>query len=208
MGSKLFPKRVPIIKRLFDLILAIPGFILISPVFLILSILVYVKEGRPVFFKQQRPGLRGEVFKLYKFRTMREPSNDDKLQSDAERLTKFGRFLRETSLDELPELLNVIKGDMSLVGPRPLLLVYLDRYNAEQARRHDVLPGMTGWAQINGRNAISWDEKFKLDVWYVDHWSLWLDVKILWTTIWKVVTREGINQPGEATMQEFLGNKQ
>ncbi len=165
------------------------------------------KLGSPVFFSQMRPGLHGSPFKMVKFRTMTsERGPDGELLPDAERLTGFGRWLRATSLDELPELWNVLRGEMSLVGPRPLLMQYLHLYSPDQARRHEVRPGITGWAQVNGRNAISWEEKFKLDVWYVDHRSLWLDIKILWLTVKKVVVRDGISASGEATMQEFKGS--
>jgi len=164
--------------------------------------------GRPVLFRQVRPGLHGKPFMMYKFRTMTEERDaEGRLLPDEKRLTSFGAWLRSWSLDELPELFNVLKGDMSLVGPRPLLMEYLDRYTPEQFRRHEVKPGITGWAQINGRNAISWEEKFKLDVWYVDNWSLWLDMKIIALTFWKVIKREGINQPGHATMEEFYETK-
>jgi lipopolysaccharide/colanic/teichoic acid biosynthesis glycosyltransferase len=154
-----------------------------------------------------RPGHFGRPFKIYKFRTMTDERDaQGNLLPDAERLTRLGRFLRSTSLDELPELFNILRGEMSIVGPRPLLMQYLDRYSPEQARRHDVLPGVTGWAQINGRNALTWEDKFKLDVWYVDHWSFWLDIKILFLTAWKVIRREGISQPGHATAEKFTGN--
>ena len=173
---------------------------------IILAFMIRCKLGTPVLFRQQRPGLGGRPFWLLKFRTMTEARDArGNLLPDAARLTAFGRFLRATSLDELPELLNVLKGDMSLVGPRPLLMQYLDRYTPEQARRHEVRPGITGWAQVNGRNAITWEEKFKLDVWYVDNWSLWLDIKIIFMTVWKIFKREGISQPGQATMEEFRG---
>ena len=179
---------------------------MLSPSLAVVALLVRVKLGSPVLFKQIRPGLQGKPFTLFKFRTMTDARDaDGRLLSDAGRLTKFGRFLRTTSLDELPELFNVLKGDMSLVGPRPLLMQYLERYTPAQARRHEVKPGITGWAQVNGRNAISWEEKFKLDVWYVDNWSLWLDVKIIFMTIWKIFKREGITQPGQVTMEEFRG---
>jgi len=164
--------------------------------------------GRPVLFKQMRPGLNAKPFYMYKFRTMtNEKDEQGNPLSDEQRLTRLGRFLRSTSLDELPELFNVLKGDMSLVGPRPLLMQYLARYTPEQARRHEVKPGITGWAQVNGRNAITWEEKFALDVWYVDNWSLWLDIKILAMTVVKVFKREGISAKGEATMPEFMGNE-
>jgi len=194
-------------KRLIDLAVAIPALILLSLLLLLLVGLVGFQLGWPVLFRQQRPGLRGQLFTLLKFRTMREARDArGNLLSDAERLTAVGRFLRSTSLDELPELFNVLKGDMSLVGPRPLLMQYLDRYTPEQARRHEVKPGITGWAQVNGRNALSWERKFELDVWYVDHQSFWLDLKIIAMTIWKIIRREGINQPGQATAEEFKGS--
>ena len=192
------------VKRFLDLILTIPAFVLLSPVLIVTALLVRCKLGKPVLFTQQRPGLGGRPFKIFKFRTMTDARDaDGALLPDSARLTRLGRFLRATSIDELPELFNVLKGDMSLVGPRPLLMQYLDRYTPEQARRHEVRPGITGWAQVNGRNAISWEEKFKLDVWYVAHWSLWLDIKIIILTIWKIIKREGISQPGQATMEEF-----
>jgi sugar transferase EpsL len=195
-------------KRLYDCIIACCSMLVLSPLLLVLGLIVRVKFGSPVLFRQERPGLRGRPFILYKFRTMTDvKGNDGGLLPDAERLTRFGRFLRGTSLDELPELFNVLKGDMSLVGPRPLLMQYLDRYTPEQARRHEVKPGITGWAQVNGRNAITWEEKFKLDGWYVDNRSFWLDVKIIFMTIWKIVKREGISQPGQETMEEFIGYK-
>lgn len=194
-------------KHLFDILTSTVAIALLSPVLLGLAVTIRWKLGAPVLFRQQRPGLGGRPFWLMKFRTMTDARgvNGESLP-DAQRLTRFGRFLRSTSLDELPELLNVLKGDMSLVGPRPLLMQYLDRYTPEQARRHDVKPGITGWAQVNGRNALTWEEKFKLDVWYVDNWSLWLDIKIIAMTIWKILKREGISQPGQATMEEFKGN--
>ena len=203
-----FPNGIPLSKRIFDLVLTIPGLVLISPIILIVMILVRIQHGSPILFSQGRPGFQGKLFTLRKFRSMteaRDPAGN--LLPDEERLTKLGRFLRASSLDELPELLNVLKGEMSLVGPRPLLARYLERYSPEQARRHDVLPGITGWAQIHGRNAITWEDKFKLDVWYVDHWSIVLDLKILGTTIVKVVKREGISQPGHVTAEEFLGSQ-
>jgi lipopolysaccharide/colanic/teichoic acid biosynthesis glycosyltransferase len=194
-------------KRLFDLALSIPGLIVFSPILILLIFLVWLFHGWPVLFSQVRPGYKGKLFRLYKFRSMTNAHDKSgNLLPDAERLTPLGKFLRASSLDELPELFNVIKGEMSLVGPRPLLVQYLERYSPEQARRHDVLPGITGWAQVNGRNAISWEDKFRLDVWYVDHWSLALDVKILFLTIWKVIKREGISQAGHATAEEFMGN--
>ena len=196
-------------KRFFDLLFVIPALLCLFPLLCFLALLIRWKLGVPVIFAQQRPGLDGKPFMLYKFRTMINcRDRNGKLLSDVERLTQFGRILRSTSLDELPELWNVLRGDMSLVGPRPLLMEYLERYTPEQARRHEVRPGITGWAQINGRNAITWEEKFKLDVWYVDNQSFWLDVKIIFITIWKIFRREGINQEGQATMEKYLGNVQ
>jgi sugar transferase EpsL len=195
-------------KRWFDLLLTVPGFVVISPLIGLIALLVRLQLGRPVLFKQVRPGLHGKPFTIYKFRTMTDARDQNgKLLPDALRLTKLGRFLRATSLDEFPELWNVIKGDMSLVGPRPLLMQYLDRYTPEQARRHEVKPGVTGWAQVNGRNAIAWEDKFQLDVWYVDHHSVFLDIRILLMTLLKVFRREGIAAAGEATMQEFMGSR-
>ena len=203
----LFLRDIPPLKRIFDLALTIPGLILISPVLVVVALLVLIFHGRPVLFKQVRPGYRAQPFAVWKFRTMTDARDSQgNLLPDASRLTRLGQFLRSTSLDELPELYNVLRGEMSLVGPRPLLLQYLERYSTEQARRHDVLPGITGWAQINGRNAISWEQKFQLDVWYVDHWSLGLDVKILLANFWKVLKREGISQEGYATAEEFWGD--
>lgn len=195
-------------KRLFDITAATLALLLLGLPLLVLAWQVRRKLGSPVLFRQVRPGLRGQPFEMVKFRTMTDARGPDgQLLPDAERLTAFGRFLRSSSLDELPELWNVLKGEMSLVGPRPLLMEYLPLYSREQARRHEVRPGITGWAQVNGRNALSWDDKFKLDVWYVDHRSLWLDIKILWLTVRKVVVREGISAAGEATMPKFTGTK-
>ncbi len=203
-----FPKGIPLSKRIFDLIITIPGLILISPIILIVMILVRIQHGSPILFSQERPGYKGDLFTMRKFRSMTEARDSvGNLLPDEQRITKLGRFLRASSLDELPELINVLKGEMSLVGPRPLLVRYLERYNPEQARRHDVLPGITGWAQIHGRNTITWEDKFDLDVWYVDHWSIFLDLKILGSTIMKVIKREGISQPGHATAEEFFGTK-
>jgi lipopolysaccharide/colanic/teichoic acid biosynthesis glycosyltransferase len=197
----------PLSKRIFDLALTIPGLILISPLLVLLVGLVWLFHGWPVLFSQVRPGYKGKMFRLYKFRSMTDARDAaGNLLPDADRLTPLGKFLRSTSLDELPELFNVLKGEMSLVGPRPLLVQYLERYSPEQARRHDALPGITGWAQVNGRNAIAWEDKFRLDVWYVDNWSLALDAKILLLTFWKVIQREGISQEGHATAEEFRGN--
>jgi lipopolysaccharide/colanic/teichoic acid biosynthesis glycosyltransferase len=194
------------VKRLFDFILALCGVLALALPLLVLVWLVRCKLGSSVFFRQMRPGLHGQPFEMVKLRTMTsERGPDGQLLPDAVRLTPFGRFLRATSLDELPELWNVLKGDMSLVGPRPLLMEYLPLYTPEQARRHEVRPGITGWAQINGRNAISWEDKFRLDVWYVDHRSLWLDLRILWLTFKKVLVRDGISAEGEATMPKFTG---
>lgn len=182
------------------------GLILVSPVMLIIAVCIRFQLGKPILFKQLRPGYRGQPFSIYKFRTMTDQRDcQGNLLPDKERLTGLGKYLRTSSLDELPELFNVLRGEMSLVGPRPLLMQYLSRYTPEQARRHDVLPGITGWAQINGRNTLSWEQKFEYDVWYVDHWSFWLDVKILWSTIFKVIRREGINQSGFTTAGEFAG---
>ena len=195
-----------LIKSLLDKILAVIILVVFSPLLVVLYMLVYFNLGSPVLFKQKRPGLHGKIFTIYKFRTMSDDrDNNNNLLDDKARVTRFGKFLRSTSLDELPELFNIIKGDMSFVGPRPLLAEYLDRYTPEQARRHGVKPGITGWAQINGRNAISWEEKFRLDVWYVDNQSLWLDMKILLITIAKVFKREGISQNGHVTAEEFKG---
>jgi len=194
-------------KRLFDFSAAALGLLLLALPLLVLTLLVRRKLGRPAFFRQVRPGLHGRPFQMVKFRTMTDARGPDgALLPDADRLTPFGRFLRSTSLDELPELWNVLRGDMSLVGPRPLLMEYLPLYTPEQARRHAVRPGITGWAQVNGRNALSWEEKFALDVWYVDHQSLALDISILWRTVRKVLVREGISAAGEATMGKFTGN--
>lgn len=198
--------RSPFAKRVFDIAVSAAGLVLLSPLLIIVAVSVRLALGSLVLFKQVRPGLNGRPFVLYKFRTMKDLRDEQgNLLPDEQRLTRLGRFLRSTSLDELPELFNVLKGDMSLVGPRPLLPQYLDRYTPEQARRHEVKPGITGWAQVNGRNAISWEEKFALDVWYVDNWSLWLDIKILALTLVKVFKREGISAEGEATMPEFMG---
>jgi len=195
------------VKRTLDIAGASIGIVLLSPLMLIVAGTIWLILGHPVLISHRRPGLGTKLFNLYKFRTMTEERDTrGKLLPDEHRLTKLGRFLRLLSLDELPQIWNVLKGDMSLVGPRPLLPEYLPRYNAFQRRRHEVKPGITGWAQVNGRNAIGWDKKFALDVWYVDHYSLWLDIKILARTIWKVLTREDVNQPGEATVEYFKGN--
>ncbi len=194
-------------KRLFDIVTTLLFLPFILLVCFVIALFVKIKLGSPVLFKQPRPGLNSNIFNMIKFRTMtNERDLDGNLLPDSVRLTKFGKFLRSTSLDELPELWNVIKGNMSLVGPRPLLIEYVSLYNSKQARRHEVLPGITGWAQVNGRNAITWDEKFDLDVWYVDNRSIWLDIKILWLTINKVFIRDGVNQTNHVTMQKFKGN--
>jgi sugar transferase EpsL len=194
------------IKRLLDILASLIALTVFALPMLLIALLVRAQMGTPVLFRQTRPGLGGKPFMMMKFRTMRNAHDKNGTPlPDAERITSLGQFLRRTSLDELPEFINVLKGDMSLVGPRPLLMQYLDRYTPEQARRHEVKPGVTGWAQINGRNAISWDERFKMDVWYVDHWSLWLDFKILVLSLVKVLKREGISADGHATMPEFMG---
>jgi len=195
------------VKRIFDFVVSFLGLLLVSPVFAIITVLIRAKLGSPVLFKQQRPGLRGEPFYLYKFRTMADERDlHGNLLPDEDRLTSVGRMLRKTSLDELPQLINVLQGNLSLVGPRPLLMQYLERYSSFHARRHEVRPGITGWAQVNGRNAISWQQKFAYDVWYVDNVSLSLDCKILLKTIQKVFQREGISSDSSATMEAFKGN--
>jgi lipopolysaccharide/colanic/teichoic acid biosynthesis glycosyltransferase len=194
-------------KRLMDISGAMAGLLLLAPVIVLLSLLVRIKLGSPVLFRQTRPGRGGEAFQMAKFRTMTDSRDaNGELLPDADRLTGFGQFLRSSSLDELPELWNVLKGDMSLVGPRPLLMEYLPLYSKRQARRHEVRPGVTGWAQINGRNSLSWDEKFELDVWYVENQTIWLDIKILLLTMWKVIRRDGISYGEEATMPRFEGS--
>ena len=194
-------------KRIFELILVVLAAPLWLPLLALVAIFVRIKLGSPIIFRQKRPGWHGEIFEIFKLRTMTEQRDaQGNLLPDLQRLTPFGRWLRTTSLDELPELFNVLKGEMSLVGPRPLLIKYLPLYSPEQARRHDVLPGITGLAQIKGRNDISWEDKFELDVWYVDHLSLWLDVKILLSTVWKVVAREGVVEPSVGVHQEFTGS--
>lgn len=196
-----------IVKRIMDIIISILGLIILSPVLLIISILICIKLGQPVIFGQERPGKGGKIFKLYKFRTMTNENDEDgNLLPDEKRLTKFGKMLRATSLDELPELINIIKGDMSIIGPRPLLVKYLPLYNEEQSKRHNVRPGLSGLAQINGRNAITWEEKFKYDVEYVEKMTFWLDIKIFFMTIRKVLKREGINAQSDSIMEEFKGD--
>ena len=204
----MFPSGIPVSKRLFDLALTLPGVLLISPLLILLALLVRLKLGYPVLFTQVRPGYHGKPFPMIKFRSMTDGRDaSGTLLPDEQRLTSLGRFMRSFSLDELPEVFNVMRGDMSLVGPRPLLMHYLERYSPEQRRRHDVLPGITGWAQVNGRNTLAWEEKFCLDVWYVDHWSIALDIRILWLTFTSALKREGINQPGHATAPEFMGSE-
>ena len=199
---------LPQTKRAFDVIFSLAAIVLLSPLFLVVAILVRLLLGSPVIFSQPRPGKDGKLFKIYKFRSMEEKvDSKGALLSDAERLTSFGKFLRSTSLDELPELFNVLRGEMSFVGPRPLIAEYLPLYSELQMRRHELRPGLTGWAQINGRNLLSWDEKFKFDVWYVDNWDLFLDLKILLLTVQKVLTGEGIQARNHATMPKFKGNK-
>jgi len=203
----LFPSGLPVRKRIFDLITASVGLILLSPFILLTALFVAIFLGTPILFRQKRPGYKGQPFYINKFRTMTDASDSaGNLLPDSQRLTRLGRFLRALSLDELPEIFNILRGEMSVVGPRPLLMEYLERYSPEQMRRHDTYPGLTGWAQVNGRNAITWQDKFALDVWYVDHWSFWLDIKIILLTVWKVVKREGISQPGQATTEYFMGN--
>jgi len=199
---------MPRSKRIFDLIGAVLALLVLSPVLVALAILVRILVGSPVLFRQERPGYRGKPFSIIKFRTMTEARDAaGNPLADSERVTPFGRFMRALSLDELPELLNIIRGEMSFVGPRPLLMQYLPLYSTDQLRRHEVYPGLTGWAQINGRNALDWAARFDLDVWYADHWSFWLDMKIMLMTAWKVLKREGINQPGEETVEYFTGNR-
>jgi lipopolysaccharide/colanic/teichoic acid biosynthesis glycosyltransferase len=194
-------------KRTFDLVASLLGLVVLSPILLLVSVLVLLRIGRPVLFKQGRPGRGGKVFNVLKFRTMTEDRDaQGRLLPDSQRMTRLGAFLRSASIDELPELWNVARGDMSLVGPRPLLVRYLDRYTPEEARRHEVRPGITGWAQVNGRNATGWDERLKMDVWYVDHRSFWLDLRILFRTVSIVLNREGVNSPLAATMPELRPN--
>lgn len=195
-------------KRIFDLVLVVPALLLFLPVYTILALLIRWQLGSPVLFRQQRPGLHGKPFTLYKFRTMTNTRDaQGNLLPDAERLTPFGNWLRKSSLDELPELWNILCSEMSLVGPRPLLMCYLERYGPEQMCRHELRPGLTGWAQINGRNALTWEQKFSLDLWYVRHLSFGLDMKIILLTLWKALSGEGVNAPGEATMPEFMGSQ-
>ncbi|UVI33710.1 sugar transferase [Paenibacillus spongiae] len=198
-----------LLKRTVDLTVSLPAIALLSPVIALTALAVRIKLGGPVLFKQQRPGKFGVPFHVYKFRTMTDARRPDgELLPDEVRLTAFGKLLRKLSLDELPQLFNVVRGDMSLIGPRPLLMEYLPLYSDEQARRHDLRPGITGWAQVNGRNSVSWEEKFRLDVWYVDHQSFWLDLKIAFMTVFKVMKREGIQQEGQATVRKFVGSRE
>jgi sugar transferase EpsL len=204
----LLPSDIPFFKRLFDLIAVFIAIIILSPLLFIIALLISFTDGWPVVFKQERPGLKGKLFNVYKFRSMRNTKDaKGNLLPEELRLFPLGRFLRHTSLDELPEFLNILRGEMSLVGPRPLLVEYLPYYTTEQARRHNVMPGITGWAQVNGRNAIQWEERFKLDVWYVDHWSFWLDLKILFITLWKVIRGEGISSEKGEIVEKFTGSK-
>lgn len=203
-----FTRYSRLVKSILDRLVAAIALLFFSPLLLIIAIAIYIRMGSPIFFNPMRPGKNGRVFTLYKFRTMTDERDaDGNLLLDEQRLTALGHFLRKTSLDELPQLWNVLKGDMSFVGPRPLLVEYLDRYTPEQARRHEVKPGITGWVQINGRNAISWEEKFQLDIWYVEHWNLWLDLKILWLTLVKVLKQEGISAGGHVTIPKYIGSQ-
>ena len=211
LNKLVHPKKVSqLVKWVLDRLCAAIALLVFSPVILMVAIAIYIRMGGPIFFCQPRPGKNGRVFNFYKFRTMTSDCDaDGNLLPDEQRLIPLGQFLRKTSLDELPQLWNVLKGDMSFVGPRPLLVRYLDRYSPEQARRHDVMPGITGWAQVNGRRLLdgNWPEKFRLDVWYVDNWSLSLDLKILFLTVWKVLGQKEISQEGHATGEEFKGNE-
>lgn len=199
-------KHYKFLKTIIDKFTAAIALLIFFPIMLGVAIAIYLDMGNPILFSQKRPGKDKRIFTLYKFRTMSNACDENgNLLPDEKRLTSLGKFLRKTSLDELPQLWNIAKGDMSFVGPRPLLIAYLDRYTPEQARRHEVMPGITGWAQVNGRNAIGWEERFRLDIWYVNNWNLWLDLEILLLTVWKVIKREGISQKGHATMEEFMG---
>lgn len=199
---------MPVSKRIFDLTFALIALIILSPVLILTAIFVRIFIGSPILFTQQRPGYKGRPFHIYKFRSMTNRfARDGSLLPDAERLTRFGRILRSLSLDELPELFNILHGEMSFVGPRPLLMEYLPLYSPEQMRRHDAMPGLTGWAQVNGRNAIDWPSRFRMDVWYVDNWSFWLDIRIIFMTVSKVVLREGVNQVGQSTVEYFKGEQ-
>ena len=199
---------MPFSKRLFDFTFALLALIILSPIILVTAILVRIFLGAPILFKQERPGYKGRPFFIYKFRSMTNRlTRNGSLLSDAERLPRFGHLLRSLSLDELPELFNILRGEMSFVGPRPLLMEYLPLYSPEQARRHDVVPGLTGWAQVNGRNAVDWPTRFKMDVWYVDNWSFWLDIRIIFLTVSKVISREGVSQEGQSTVEYFKGEE-
>lgn len=207
LGKTMIKMLNKFIKRSIDIFASLVGLIVLSPVFIIVAILIRIKLGSPIFFTQDRIGKNNKKFKMIKFRTMKDAYDKSGNQlPDSKRMTKLGSLLRSTSLDEIPELFNILKGDMSLVGPRPLLVEYLPLYNKEQIRRHDVIPGLTGWAQVNGRNSLSWGEKFKLDIWYVDNWNVWIDIKIIFMTFYKVFKRDGINQEGQATMEFFNGS--
>ncbi len=207
MTEKITPTHFPHTKRVFDILVSSLLLIILIPVLLILTLIIYLNLGLPIIFKQLRPGWKSIPFNILKFRSMLPASTETiNIQEDHKRITPMGKFIRSSSLDELPELWNVLIGEMSLVGPRPLLMSYLDRYTPEQNRRHDTKPGITGWAQVNGRNSLRWEDKFKMDVWYVDNWTFWLDIKILFMTLWKVIRREGISQEGEATAKEWMGN--
>jgi sugar transferase EpsL len=205
MSPDFFPAGVPLVKRIFDLCCSIIGVVILSPFLVLVALIILVFEGWPIFFLQERPGYYTKLFKMIKFRTMMSTPNTPSPDTDSWRITQLGKILRVTSVDEWPQLFNILLGEMSLVGPRPLLIQYLDRYTPEQTRRHNVLPGITGWAQVNGRNSLSWEEKFRLDIWYVDHWSFGLDLRIIWLTIIKVLKREGITQEGSASTEEFKG---
>jgi sugar transferase EpsL len=203
----LFPPGMPRSKRIFDLIAATIALVVLSPFLVIIALLVRLVLGTPILFHQPRTGYKLRIFDIFKFRTMTEGrASDGSLLPDTSRLSGFGMFLRATSMDELPELINILRGEMSLVGPRPLLEEYAPLYSPEQAHRHEAYPGLTGWAQVNGRNALTWEDKFKLDVWYVRNWNFWLDIKIIWLTPWVVLRRRGVNQPGRATVDKFTGN--
>ena len=199
---------MPLSKRIFDLTFALIALVILSPILILTAIFVRIFIGAPILFTQQRPGYKGHPFHIYKFRSMTNRfAPNGSLLPDSDRLTRFGRILRSLSLDELPELFNILRGEMSFVGPRPLLMEYLPLYSPEQMRRHDVMPGLTGWAQVNGRNAIGWPSRFRMDVWYVDNWSFWLDIRIIFITVSKVVLREGVNQEGQSTVEYFKGEQ-
>jgi lipopolysaccharide/colanic/teichoic acid biosynthesis glycosyltransferase len=203
----LFPPGMPRSKRVLDLFASVVGLIVIAPLLALLALLVRLYLGTPILFRQPRAGYRRQIFHIYKFRTMTDARTvEGELLPDTQRVTRLGNFLRASSLDELPELINILRGEMSLVGPRPLLEEYTRLYSSEQAARHEVYPGLTGWAQVNGRNALTWEDKFKLDVWYVRHWSFWLDLKVIWLTPWVVLRRQGVNQPGRTTVDKFTGS--